>query len=209
MPKVTDEILDKRIFENSLETCHYVSGYTSMNGTVKIKCIIHNHEFETKYENVRRASRKHHICPICQEEDKNKRYENNRIKIKCAYCDKEFLRPLSDLNKSKSGLHFCCREHKDLAQRLESGQNFQSMRPEHYGTTAKNYREKAFREYKVECAICNWNEDKDVLEVHHIDGDRTNNEVKNLIILCPICHRKLTTGKYELINRKVIQLKKS
>ena len=43
-----------------------------------------------------------------------------------------------------------------------------------------------------------------MLEVHHIDENRANNELDNLIVLCPICHRKLTTGKYELINRTEI-----
>ena len=26
------------------------------------------------------------------------------------------------------------------------------------------------------------------LELHHIDGDNTNNEFNNLLILCPNCH---------------------
>ena len=82
------------------------------------------------------------------------------------------------------------------------------MRPDHYGKTeSKNYREKSFRFYEHKCAICEWNEDKDVLEVHHIDENRNNNDISNLIILCPICHRKLTTGKYVLVDRKYIQKK--
>jgi len=31
------------------------------------------------------------------------------------------------------------------------------------------------------------------LELHHIDGDRNNNEIENLTLLCPICHN-LTTN---------------
>lgn len=41
------------------------------------------------------------------------------------------------------------------------------------------------------CEKCNeskWMRHKIPLEVHHIDGDRTNNEKTNLNLLCPNCH---------------------
>ena len=210
MPRLTNEVINQRVFENSLETCEYVSGYVTASSVIKVRCIVHDFEFETKYENVRRSTRKHHICPICQEEDKDEKYAESRQEVECAYCKIKFLKPLSKLDRSKSGLYFCCREHKDLAQRLESGQEFQEMRPDHYGTTdSKNYREKAFREYEHKCTICDWNEDSDVLEVHHIDENRENNKIDNLIILCPICHKKLTTHKYILVNKNSIHKKVS
>ncbi|HAH44045.1 MAG TPA: hypothetical protein DCM07_04180 [Planctomycetaceae bacterium] len=31
----------------------------------------------------------------------------------------------------------------------------------------------------------------DVLEVAHIDGQRANNDIGNLVILCPNCHKIL------------------
>ena len=43
--------------------------------------------------------------------------------------------------------------------------------------------------------------------VHHIDENREHNTLDNLIILCPICHKKLTTGKYLLQGREAICLK--
>lgn len=202
MPKLSEEKIKQKVFSNSLNTCEYLSGYETSASTIKVKCIIHNFEFETKYENVRRDNRKHHICPKCQQQD----LDNKSIKeeCECAYCHNKFFRAPSKLGNSKSGLLFCCREHKDLAQRIDSGEKFNSIRPDHYNN-GMNYREKALREYQHKCAICNWNEDTDVLEVHHIDENRQNNELDNLIILCPICHRKLTTHKYELINRSIIQ----
>lgn len=206
MAKLTNEQINQKVFENSLETCEYVSGYETTASTIKVKCLIHNLEFETKYENVRRATRKHHICPICQEEDKNKIYEKDRQEVECAYCNQKFMKAISKLEKSKSGLYFCCREHKDLAQRISSGNEFEKIRPKHYGKIeGKNYREKALREYEHKCSICNWNEDVDILEVHHIDENRENNQLSNLIILCPLCHRKLTSKKYILIDRSFIQ----
>lgn len=49
-----------------------------------------------------------------------------------------------------------------------------------------------------------WDEDPDILEVHHIDENREHNELSNLVILCPICHRKITSHKYKLIERNSI-----
>jgi hypothetical protein len=38
------------------------------------------------------------------------------------------------------------------------------------------------------CNLTTWNDHKIPLEIHHKDGDRTNNNLKNLILLCPNCH---------------------
>lgn len=206
MIKLSNEDIANRVFENSLETCEYISGYKDDKSIIRVKCLIHNFEFETKWYNVSRCGRKHHICPICKQEDlKNK---SSKIECECAYCHKIFWRTPSKIEKSRSGLLFCCREHKDLAQRLESGTDFIQMRPPHYGVfngEGYGYRKKAFKEYPHKCAICGWDEDEDILEVHHIDSDRTNNQLSNLIILCPTCHRKLTLHKYILLDRTTIQ----
>lgn len=196
----------EKVWKNSLETCEYVDGYENTSSTIQIKCLKHNYFFETKYENVRRDSRAHLLCPHCQKEAREIRFAEKRTSVECAYCGKKFDLLSSKLDKSKSGLHFCCREHKDLAQRIDSGCDFDIIRPEHYGTTSKNYRDIAFRNYSHKCAVCNWDEDEDVLEVHHIDENRNHNEKENLIILCPICHRKLTSHKYKLIDREQIVL---
>jgi hypothetical protein len=51
-----------------------------------------------------------------------------------------------------------------------------------------NYRKLAFEHYPQLCAHCGFGI-KDVLEVAHIDCSRANNDVSNLIILCPNCHK--------------------
>ena len=61
-----------------------------------------------------------------------------QIELTCAFCDVVFLRSRSRAAKSKTGLHFCCRLHKDLGQRLENG--LHEMHPPHYGTLAQDYR---------------------------------------------------------------------
>ena len=47
------------------------------------------------------------------------------------------------------------------------------------------------KEYKCEnpeCGISEWHGKKIRLQLHHIDGDHFNNEIDNLMLLCPNCH---------------------
>lgn len=211
MAKLSLEQIKQKVFNNSLKTCIYISGYENVNSIIKVKCLIHNYEFETKYENVRRSNRQHHICPYCIEQDRNKKYENSRQEVTCAYCGEKFFKPISKLEKSKSGLYFCCREHKDLAQRVQSGEKFDIIRPDHYAKITDqilDYRKSAFNNYEHKCYICGWDEDQSILEVHHINENHSDNKISNLMILCPICHRKLTSHKYKLINNNT-QLQKN
>ena len=47
----------------------------------------------------------------------------------------------------------------------------------------------ALRGQKCECCgITEWLGNPIKLEVHHLDGDRLNNELENLELLCPNCH---------------------
>jgi Zn finger protein HypA/HybF involved in hydrogenase expression len=38
------------------------------------------------------------------------------------------------------------------------------------------------------CGLDEWMGKKISLELHHVDGNRYNNEISNLMILCPNCH---------------------
>ena len=53
-----------------------------------------------------------------------------------------------------------------------------------------NYRKLAFEHYPPICAYCGFGI-HEILEVAHLDGNRSNNEIDNLIILCPNCHKML------------------
>lgn len=56
--------------------------------------------------------------------------------------------------------------------------------------TAKqvNYRRLAFAHYDPLCAHCGFGVPA-VLEVAHLDCNRQNNDIGNLVILCPNCHK--------------------
>lgn len=63
-----------------------------------------------------------------------------------------------------------------------------------------NYRKLAFATYPPVCAHCGFGITA-VLEVAHIDGNRQNNEIANLVILCPNCHKMLDL---DLISNDII-----
>lgn len=202
---LTQEQYEQRVYEAVGDKYKVVGTYQGQRSPITLFCNRHKTEFSIIAENLMRGPNDiRAICPLCKKDEQKERYKDFNTDVTCAYCGKIFQMRKSRLDNSKSGLYFCCREHKDLAQSLESGPKFNMMRPDFYGKT-NNYRDKAFREYPHECAICGWNEDEDILQVHHIDSNRNNSKLENLIILCPICHWKITLGKYKLIGRNKLE----
>ena len=53
---------------------------------------------------------------------------------------------------------------------------------------------KLYQEANNCCAFC-CVADVAVLEMHHIDGDPSNNKIENLIVVCGNCHSKITRGE--------------
>jgi len=53
---------------------------------------------------------------------------------------------------------------------------------------------KLFQEAGNRCPFCDV-ADVAVLEIHHIDGDPSNNKIENLIVVCGNCHSKITRGE--------------
>ena len=206
MPKkLTQEEYEQRVYACVGDKYKVISPYQGKAKPITLFCNLHSQEFTTSAECfMRGASDIRGKCPQCIEEEKQVRYANTRTEVECAYCHKKFYKANSKLENSKSGLYFCCREHKDMAQRLESGDKFQGIRPDHYGVVlsaySDGYRDLAFRHYPHKCAVCGYNEEPKILQVHHKDSNRTNNTVENLCILCPNCHAKITYGGYVLID---------
>ena len=68
----------------------------------------------------------------------------------------------------------------------------------------KRLIENKLKENKCEyCGITDWNGKYISLQLHHVDGDRTNNSLENLKILCPNCHSQ--TDTYAARNIKKIK----
>lgn len=154
--------------------------------TINKHCLNCNIQFKAELKEHKRGYGKF-CCRTCSAQyNAKKRYsEQTKPNVTCAYCNILFYKNASQQKNSKSGLFFCCREHKDLAQRIDG---LSEIQPDHYGNGGYSYRGLAFRLLPNLCDECGFDEFPDVLHVHHIDHDRTNNDISNLRILCPTCH---------------------
>jgi 5-methylcytosine-specific restriction endonuclease McrA len=61
------------------------------------------------------------------------------------------------------------------------------------------------REHRCECCgLSEWNGIPITLQAHHKDGDKTNNELENLQLLCPNCHSQTDNYCSKNINKAPI-----
>ena len=191
---LTTEEVAKRVEDTYEQNVRLIGQYINKRAPIKLHCYDCNYEWDTKAQNIlyHPDTVKYHQCPNCG---------GNSVKrdvYECAYCGKEVYRRPSEVAKNISGKFYCSRECGNLAKnqfREESGEWLNSH---------STYRKRAFQAYPHKCLVCGWNEDERILEVHHIDENREHNEVENLCILCPICHRKITLGYYYLEDSKLI-----
>jgi len=100
------------------------------------------------------------------------------VVIQCAYCGRYTYKKASVVKRAeiKGSNLYCNRECKEHDQAYKGN----------------NYREKAFRfnrvDGKVSCSRCGYDSFEEMLDVHHVDNNRGNNNLNNLEILCVWCH---------------------
>jgi hypothetical protein len=153
--------------------------------TIKKQCLYCSKEFDAPLREVRRGYGK-----FCNSSHAAL-FHGNQIRVKtilnvgCAYCNKKFHKSKSGLQSSKSKLYFCCRQHKDLAQRLDG---IKAIHPDHYGNGNSAYRIKAIRTFGARCNHCKYDKCASALTVHHKNRNRADNALSNLEVLCSNCH---------------------
>ena len=170
--------------------------------TIEKRCPICDKLFEASIKEVNRGNAK--VCSRkCGRISSS--LKNTKLKqpnVKCSYCSKDFYLSPSKIKSSKSGLHFCCREHKDLAQRIEF--DMKDLWPIHYKTGKyASYRTNALQHYGSRCQLCGYDKHECVLQIHHIDHNRENNLLTNLLVCCPTCHveQHILDNKVQFYNK--------
>ena len=90
-------------------------------------------------------------------------------------------------------------KHKLLSEILTGGV--------YYNATKLKERlfKEGVKEYKCEkCGITEWNGEHLTLEIHHINGNHSDNRIENLQILCPNCHSQTNNFNGKSKNLKEI-----
>lgn len=187
--KLTNTEVQERLDKTFAQKVKLVGDYVNRRTSITLKCQECGYQWTTLPTSVLYKNCVHR-CPNCGIDKKGEI-------VKCAYCGKEIYRSPRQLTNSISGLYYCSREcgnrHKNEL-RIKNGE----------WDNSTNYRKKAFDNYEHKCVVCGWHEDERILEVHHKDENRNNNNIDNLCILCPICHRKITLGYYKLTDNYML-----
>lgn len=135
------------------------------------------------------------ICKHCRHAHSYERRNNKFCGISCATSFNNKLREKKQflcmscgdilLGRSRKYCNNKCQNAYQRNQKLLS--NTASIR------TIKKFLIET-RGYKCsKCGISEWMNESITLEMEHIDGDSSNNQLENLTLLCPNCHSQTST----------------
>jgi hypothetical protein len=115
------------------------------------------------------------------------------ITKKCVQCGNDFTVPSNNKEKQKqlTCSHACSAAYPE----------FKNKRVLNKIGIASSYPIVAERNGLTYCCICG---EKEVIDIHHLDEDRTNNDITNLVALCPTHHAYMHRGKQDLIFDKLL-----
>ncbi len=136
----------------------------------------------------------------CSIRCRNKSQLKGKTKI-CFSCGKEIYRSLGDIKKSESKRFFCNKSCQTIWRNkvLYSGENHSNWK----GGDSVYKRILLRSKIKKVCKRCG-EIDMRILTAHHIDSNRHNNKVENLLWLCHNCHYLIHHDKVE--NKKFMEV---
>ena len=127
-----------------------------------------------------------------------KRYYTEQYKRKQSAKTDRIFGPLEEHTKEcvrcKNTFTFEARLKTKIYERtLYCSRSCSNNRSDWWKGKASKYRTICFQNYPKECVVCGFNK---IVEVHHRDKNRDNNELSNLIPLCPNHHHMIHIKKY-------------
>ena len=148
------------------------------------------------------TKQRHYCSKECRNKHQSEIMKGNKIRkgqkeIHCLNCGKELNRKQNKYCSNKCQTEY---QYKEYIKCWKSGEENGGR-----GTyQLSSYIERYIREkYGNKCCKCGWSETNPFtnnipLEIHHKDGDYTNNDEDNLELLCPNCHSLTDTYKNAL-----------
>lgn len=150
---------------NTAKYCSKRCGALYVRIIAKTICLICKNEFE-------HISSRSNKAKYCSKKCYYKaQHLNGSVTFECKHCHKKFLGSPSEKRI------YCSR----ACINKESKKTFVAK----YTTVRKKM---IIRDMVKKCEICGYNESKEILGIHHKDRNNKNNELSNLMVLCPNCH---------------------
>lgn len=122
---------------------------------------------------------------ICQSKSQRTGIETN-----CATCNKKIRKVPSEIKRSKTGNMYC---NKSCA--VSNNNRLFKQAENHPNWNGNSYRKLALESYGEKCqkifcpiSLASINIPVNMLDVHHKDSNRKNNQLENLEVLCVWCH---------------------
>ena len=133
------------------------------------------------------------ICNKCRKLKKDIRYSETINESICNFCYKKFIwKP--KLNECSRCGRMLPHHAKGLCRGCYSSV-FQLENVKKWNTRLYHYIEPEFyKELTKECVICEFNK---IVELHHLDHNRSNNSRTNLVGICPNHHKMVHTKKHQ------------
>jgi hypothetical protein len=125
---------------------------------------------------------------------KTKRRKYLIIKKVCPICDNEFETKSGHPREKTVCSHACANTY------FRSGKANPNYKNDNDLNAEVKYRTICFRYHEKKCVCC---DEKNIIEVHHYDGNKKNNSPENLIPLCPTHHQYWHSKFRYLIKLKI------
>lgn len=113
---------------------------------------------------------------------KQNHYNKYHLKKICPVCGKEFYTDVGEKRRKQECCSYAC-----------SNTYFRSGENNGMYHKATKYTTLAFRHHLHKCCICG---EEKIVEIHHYDGNHNNNDMINLVPLCPT-HHQYIHSKYK------------
>ena len=125
---------------------------------------------------------------------KTKKIKYPIIKKICLICGNEFEAKLGHPREKKVCSHACANTY------FRSGKSNPNYKQDDELSGVIKYVKICFRYHERKCVCC---DEKNIVEVHHYDGNRNNNKPENLVPLCPT-HHQYWHSKFRHIIKSVV-----
>ena len=120
----------------------------------------------------------HGLCPACYSLDYKSKNPERILQLARECYDRNKDRVLVERREKYATDPEVRRKHREIHRRNRYDGN----------------RELALEQAGFKCERCGYDRSRDVLETHHRDGNRKNNDLSNLQVLCPTCHKETHCG---------------